>query len=351
MDPVSPVPPISTPAAPVLELKNKIWVWVLAGVSLLGVGIVAGVFLGKHLYSKPLPQPTPSPVVSVTPSPDPTASQAPNGDLANWKTYSSKIYSLSFQYPPQWTVDETDRIVDIYDTDKNNKKMRIVITNQTIQETQDQFIARRHDTDTEVRKNHLKTVLFSYPAVTYEEMSPPLDVFNLVTAILAPRYTYEMFYLDTDGTISQILSTFKFSTSQIDESCPLGLSPLKNDFFSICYPNTMSLKETIYTPTDRQTQAVMTRFENPDERIAVTTAFLGGWGGGYSLSKTTVADYPTEILTFKNTEGKIVNLVAVIDNGVSRGQFPIAIDYQQKSEAHFLDQEVFNNVINSFRLK
>jgi hypothetical protein len=39
----------------------------------------------------------PTPVASVQPSSSPTASQAPNGDLANWKTYSGKVFQ--YKYP------------------------------------------------------------------------------------------------------------------------------------------------------------------------------------------------------------------------------------------------------------
>lgn len=85
--PVAPQPQL-VPVPP--KPRSKIWVWVLAGVSLLGMGIVAGVFLGKQLYSKPILQSTPSPVVEITSTPDSTA---------NWKEYRNSNLGFSISYP------------------------------------------------------------------------------------------------------------------------------------------------------------------------------------------------------------------------------------------------------------
>ncbi len=62
MDPVSLAPPMLTPpVVPLPEPKSKIWVWVLAGVLLLGIGIVTGVLLGQQFYPLPNTQPTLTP--------------------------------------------------------------------------------------------------------------------------------------------------------------------------------------------------------------------------------------------------------------------------------------------------
>jgi len=42
---------------------------------------------------------TPPPTVTPVEVADPTASQAPNGDLANWKTYTDAKYFYSLKYP------------------------------------------------------------------------------------------------------------------------------------------------------------------------------------------------------------------------------------------------------------
>lgn len=109
MDPTLPVStqptsPLSsiTPVDPEKPV-SKIWLWIVGGILLLGVGIVGGVVLGKQLYSvsqpQPISQPNPSPIVESTPAPDSTASQASNGDLANWKTYTNTAIGFQIRYP------------------------------------------------------------------------------------------------------------------------------------------------------------------------------------------------------------------------------------------------------------
>lgn len=44
--------PQSAPVVPSLEPKSKVWLWIVGGILLLGVGIAGGVFLGKQLYSQ-----------------------------------------------------------------------------------------------------------------------------------------------------------------------------------------------------------------------------------------------------------------------------------------------------------
>lgn len=94
MDSAPQAPPISTlPVAPLPEPKSKIWLWIVGGVLLLGVGIVFGVLLGKQLYSIPQPIPTPSPSVTSVQEGDPTA---------NWKTYTNNNLGFTLKYPSEW---------------------------------------------------------------------------------------------------------------------------------------------------------------------------------------------------------------------------------------------------------
>lgn len=96
MDPVPPVPaPQPTPpvVSQVEKPKSKTWMQILISVVLLGVGVVAGILLGKQFYSQPVLVPTPTPEVRYIPPADPTA---------NWKTYSGSSYS--FRYPPQYQL-------------------------------------------------------------------------------------------------------------------------------------------------------------------------------------------------------------------------------------------------------
>ncbi len=116
MDPVPPAPSVFTSSVvPLPEPKSKIWLWAGGGILLLGVGIVTGVLLGKQLYSRPAPQPTPSPSATSVQEGDlyreptgsaATANQVPDGNLANWKTYTNTSLGFSFKYPPELEIQE-----------------------------------------------------------------------------------------------------------------------------------------------------------------------------------------------------------------------------------------------------
>ena len=77
------VPQTSPDVPPAPQIKNSLLV--IMAVTLLFATSLAGLFyfqtqkLSKELAS-----------LQTQPSPTPTASQAPNGDLANWKTYTNK---------------------------------------------------------------------------------------------------------------------------------------------------------------------------------------------------------------------------------------------------------------------
>lgn len=136
MDPTLPVStqptsPLSsiTPVDPEKPV-SKIWLWIVGGILLLGVGIVGGVVLGKQLYSvsqpQPISQPNPSPIVESTPAPDSTASQASNSDLANWKTYTNTKYGYSLKYEPNselkqltCSLQKADKGEDVFILDEN----------------------------------------------------------------------------------------------------------------------------------------------------------------------------------------------------------------------------------------
>ncbi len=90
----TPVPSIVPPIQPP-QSKSRVWMWILAGVLLLGVGTATGIYLGKQLYSKPALAPSPTPLAMATPSSDPTA---------NWKTYTNDSEGISFKYPQEITL-------------------------------------------------------------------------------------------------------------------------------------------------------------------------------------------------------------------------------------------------------
>jgi len=89
------VPQTSPDVPPAPQIKNSLLV--IMAVTLLFATSLAGLFyfqtqkLSKELAS-----------LQTQPSPTPTASQAPNGDLANWKTYTNKQYSFELKHPEEF---------------------------------------------------------------------------------------------------------------------------------------------------------------------------------------------------------------------------------------------------------
>ena len=85
--PIQPTP-VPVPEQPKNKMPKKL---VIASIVLLVIAIISVAF--KLILTK-------KPAVQLTLSPTPTASQAPTGDLANWKTYTDSNLNYSFQYPP-----------------------------------------------------------------------------------------------------------------------------------------------------------------------------------------------------------------------------------------------------------
>lgn len=71
----------------------------LIGTAILMVGIAAGFFIGKYIYT-PKPTPTPLPAEASAKEGDPTA---------NWKTYVNYKENISFNYPQNWAQREYDK--------------------------------------------------------------------------------------------------------------------------------------------------------------------------------------------------------------------------------------------------
>ena len=140
-------------------------------------------------------------------------------------------------------------------------------------------------------------------------------------------------------------------------NCLEGYITYSNEFFRLCQPNGMTYQENFYTTPVNET-AVVVKFENTREIIQVTTSFQGGWGGGTCDRESFVIDgNKTTVLVWDDNGGEtctsnIVNLVAVVGEwGENENkQLPVAIDYQRKGE-DFLSRKVFDDVLNSFKLK
>ncbi len=89
----SPTTPVThvEPVEPVKPVNN----WGVSFLMLLvGILLGAGGLWGYQRLS----------ARQVTPTQSPTASQAPNGDLASWKTFTNTKYNYSFKYPVNFSV-------------------------------------------------------------------------------------------------------------------------------------------------------------------------------------------------------------------------------------------------------
>jgi len=89
-----------------MKLRPRSFAPILVLIILGMIGVVA------YLILKPQ---TPS----LYPSPTPTASQAPNGDLANWKTYTNFEANYTIKYPEYYKVEE----LEIFGTKEKNLRL------------------------------------------------------------------------------------------------------------------------------------------------------------------------------------------------------------------------------------
>ncbi|KKS33299.1 MAG: hypothetical protein UU93_C0001G0130 [Candidatus Amesbacteria bacterium GW2011_GWA2_42_12] len=100
------------PTASVIQTQKTNWLlFLVVGIVILGIGIWIGLFLGKRLYSKPLPQPTPLPAETLVMEGDPTA---------NWKVYTNSKYGFQLKFPDDECKDEKYTSINEY-VDKQGK--------------------------------------------------------------------------------------------------------------------------------------------------------------------------------------------------------------------------------------
>ena len=79
--------------------KGFAHIFLLLVIVLIGIG---GLFY--YSWQKGLIKTTPSQNISLTPTPHETASQAPNGNLTNWKTYTDEVCSYTIRHPSNWNA-------------------------------------------------------------------------------------------------------------------------------------------------------------------------------------------------------------------------------------------------------
>ena len=178
-----------------------------------------------------------------------------------------------------------------------------------------------------------------------------LGLLLVVVSMTAAFLAWENQRLRQQLIKSTINPTVSVSPLPVALPCPVNFKLYQNRVFSVCQPAGMTVTEEEYPAHDRpEVQAVRTTFEDSLQKIVIMTVFTGGWGGGYDVEKTSLGNLAATKLTAKDSSNQLANLVIVTDQNQT-GQFPIAIDYQRKSETITLDEALFNQLISSFQLK
>lgn len=88
-----------SPTPPLPPQKPNYWIWIGICVVMLALGIGIGLFFGKNV----------SPASQISPAPTPLPDEASAKEVdptANWKIFTSQRADLSFQYPPDWPVNQ-----------------------------------------------------------------------------------------------------------------------------------------------------------------------------------------------------------------------------------------------------
>ncbi len=350
MDPVPPAPPASTPPiAPLPEPKNKIWLWVLAGVSLLATGITGGIFLGKQFYGTSDPIFSPSPATQSTPTTDPTT---------NWKTYTNAKWGYSVKYP-------ADQLVSCkYDQVEDGIKLWVAPFD----------CPDGHDIFYEVSVLgylHNKLPVYKQPTSSekvavagiqatkntykYENEDGPLQALGGATEILVPSTNgiIQLIVL-SDNPIkvqrfNQILSTFKFLTpgsstkflrSSYSISLPQGYSQRQSTDNLVTYGfDDADYLHISSIPSITLTQVTQCKGQNP-----IPGQFCLSEGTGWGQTSD------VEDITLDNIPAKSFYIYGGVDNAfhvIQTTQKP-TLELKMYVAGGGLDQ-TFNNILKSFK--
>lgn len=179
-------------------------------------------------------------------SPTSTASQTPNGDLANWKTYTNTKHKYSFKYPPELTVgngkdpESAFKDVDnvfIFDRDLSSS-FDVFYEDNTNKLTIDDWL--KSDRGKFFNGNNSTYQIENINGISWYNFTPALTFSLDPSAFRWVVFHNEDIFLVgshtklTDDTVGTILSTFKFLDQSNTEgkfcggfagvACPKGYS-------------------------------------------------------------------------------------------------------------------------------
>ncbi len=168
---------------------------------------------------------TPCPSTQPTASPNETANQAPDGNLANWKTYRNKKYGFEFRYPPDWISDcdialdcitSSNFVNSISDVKSEERQLIIkrgaVFTIQVKQQSQftDPYEICKNDTRASCSATIIANLNAAKRAIELPNMGFIYYVYSNDNLYILSAY-YDHTDRSTLQIFDQILSSFKFT--------------------------------------------------------------------------------------------------------------------------------------------
>lgn len=378
-------------AKPLTEKVNKkyltVIIIVLAVLLLLSLAIIGNLLMQNNKLKQGSinTQSTPTPTTFKNQKADPTA---------DWKTYNSP-YGYSLKYPndlrmrngdweengTKYGLQKEDEIVLSfqepdqpphggfpYGLNISIKKPVSIssstsfaewVTNKTEEINNIVYGIKVESTNGYVDNNPSFKMQYTFEKnITTYYISRDSKIYELTMATFTPfqsKADSEDFILSFNYAeiFNQILSTFKF-TNAATKLCPDNYELFDSTQFSICYPSGMTKEVTTFNSTDNPSrQGVSLRLTNSNELINVMSVFSGGWGGDTCYKgKTQINGVSSDILKWDKDgappcSSNMTQFVAVVGERDKKNIFPVVIDYSRTKGSDSLNEEVFNNILNS----
>lgn len=201
-----PTPPMVSPVELPKPKNNYILVIFLSVLLIFTILIASFFYFQVQKLSKELSK------YQTQTTPTPTASQAPNGDLANWKTYVDSLYEYSIKYPSNMVLEQitNDPFYSSYVNFKNGNDFFSVRAREgSVQDETDQIRAQTEGhVVTELIRN--ETLQIGGVTATFLEYTFEGKNNNRSTLIIPSGKNVIVINAQSD-IFDQILSTFQFT--------------------------------------------------------------------------------------------------------------------------------------------